>query len=54
MGHEQTSLHGRIMSVIPLKADIHQRGLQVRLVPQTDKRRSFMSWVLAQSYRSAQ
>jgi len=24
------------MSVIPLKADIHQRGLYVRLVPITD------------------
>jgi hypothetical protein len=24
------------MSVIPLKADIHQRGLRVRLVPLTD------------------
>jgi hypothetical protein len=26
MGHEQTSHHLRVMSVIPLKADIHQRG----------------------------
>ena len=25
MGHEQTSRHVRVMSVIPLKADIHQR-----------------------------
>jgi hypothetical protein len=24
------------MSVIPLKADIHQRGLHVRFVPKTD------------------
>ena len=32
-GHEQTSRHVRVMSVIPLKADIHQHGLHVRLVP---------------------
>ena len=25
-GHEQTSRHVRVMSVIPLKADIRQRG----------------------------
>ena len=34
LGHEQTSRHVRIMSVIPLKAEIHQRGLHVRLVQQ--------------------
>jgi hypothetical protein len=33
LGHEQTSRHVRVMSVIPLKADIHQRGLHVRFVP---------------------
>ena len=32
-GQKQTSRHVRVMSVIPLKADIHQRGLHVRLVP---------------------
>jgi hypothetical protein len=32
----QTSSNVRVMSVIPLKADIHQRGLHVRLVPKTD------------------
>ncbi len=32
MGHEQTSRHVRVMSVIPLKADIHQRELNVRYV----------------------
>jgi hypothetical protein len=32
LGHEQTSRHVRVMSVIPLKADIHQRGLHVRFV----------------------
>jgi hypothetical protein len=36
LGHEQTSRHVRVMSVIPLKADIHQRGLHVRLVPLAD------------------
>ena len=35
-GHKQTSRRVRGMSVIPLKADIHQRGLHVRLVPITD------------------
>jgi hypothetical protein len=36
MGHEQTSRHVRVMSVIPLKADIYKRRLQVRLVPIAD------------------
>ena len=36
VGHEQTSRHVHVMSVIPLKADIHQRGLHVRLVPLAD------------------
>jgi hypothetical protein len=36
LGHERTSRHVRVMSVIPLKADIHQRGLHVRLVPEAD------------------
>ena len=36
MGHEQTSRHVRVMSGVPLKADIHQRGLHVRLVPKAD------------------
>jgi hypothetical protein len=36
LGHEQTSHHIRIMSVILLKADIHQCGLHVRLVPCVD------------------
>jgi hypothetical protein len=26
----------RVMSVIPLKADTHQRGLHVRFVPEAD------------------
>ena len=33
LGQKQTSRHVRVMSVIPLKADIHQRGLHVRFVP---------------------
>ena len=36
MGHEQTSRHFRVMSVVPLKADIRQRGLRVRFVPKAD------------------
>ena len=36
LGQEQTSRHVRVTSVIPLKADIHQRGLHVRKVPQAD------------------
>ena len=36
LDHEQTSRHARVMSVLSLKADIHQRGLHVRLVPLTD------------------
>ena len=36
LGHEQTSRRVRVMSVIPLKADIHQRGLHVRYVPTAD------------------
>jgi hypothetical protein len=36
LGHEQTSRHVRAMSVIPLKADIRQRGWRVRYVPIAD------------------
>jgi hypothetical protein len=36
MGHKQTSRHVRVMSVIPLKADIHQRGFHVRSVPKSE------------------
>jgi hypothetical protein len=36
LGHEQTSRDVRLMSVIPLKADIHQRGVHVRFVPEAD------------------
>jgi hypothetical protein len=35
-GQEQTSHHVRVMSVIPFKADIHQRGVHVRFVPKAD------------------
>ena len=33
LGHEQTSRHVRVMSVIPLKADIRQRIEHVCYVP---------------------
>ena len=33
LGQKRTSRYVRVMSVISLKADIHQRGLHVRLVP---------------------
>ena len=36
LGHEQTSRHVRVMSVIPLKADIRQREWHVRYVPLGD------------------
>jgi hypothetical protein len=36
LGQKQTSRHARVMSVLSLKADIHQRGLHVRYVPATD------------------
>ena len=46
MGHQQTSRHVRVMSIIPLKADIRQHEWHVRLVPGTDitkaERRSFI------------
>ena len=45
MGHKRTSRHVRVMSVIPLKADIHQRGLHVRLVPCVDG-----SWLASQNF----
>jgi hypothetical protein len=32
-GSKADTRHVRVMSVIPLKADIHQRGLHVRYVP---------------------
>ena len=36
LGHERSSRHVGVMSVIPLKADIHRRGLHVRFVPEAD------------------
>jgi hypothetical protein len=42
LGQKQTSRYVRVMSVIPLKADIHQRGLRVRLVPAADIRDSLV------------
>ena len=36
LGHGQASRHVHVTSVIPLKADIHERGLHVRFVPKVD------------------
>jgi hypothetical protein len=36
LGQKQTSRHVRVMSVIPLKADIRQREWHVRYVPKAD------------------
>jgi hypothetical protein len=36
LGHKRKWRHARVMSVIALKADIHQRGLHVRFVPLAD------------------
>ena len=38
LGQKQTSRHARVMSVLPLKADIRQREWHVRLVPIADVR----------------
>ena len=38
LGQKQTSRHVRVMSVIPLKADIRQREWHVRYVPLADLR----------------
>jgi hypothetical protein len=43
MGHEQTSRHIRVMSVISLRADIQQRGLHVRFVPVAKNQQRFPS-----------
>ena len=39
LDHEQTSRDEPVMSVIPLKADIHHGGLHVRFVPIADIRK---------------
>jgi len=36
MGQERKWYHARVMSVLPLKADISLREWQVRLVPEAD------------------
>jgi hypothetical protein len=36
MGHERTSRNVRVMSDLPLKPEIYQRGMHVRLVPVAD------------------
>lgn len=36
LGHEQTTRDVRVMSDLPLKADIRQRGVHIRLLLQAD------------------
>jgi len=36
LGHKRKSCHVRLMSVLPLKADIRQREGHVRYVPKAD------------------
>jgi len=48
LGHEQTSRHVRVMSVIPLKADIRQRIEHVCLVPIAD---ILAAWITSRSPR---
>ena len=50
VGHEQTSRHVRLMFVIPLKADIHRRGLYLRLVPEADMDRQRASAITYPSH----
>ena len=38
LGQQQTSVHVRVMSALPPKADIAERGRHVRLVPISDIR----------------
>jgi hypothetical protein len=51
MGHEQTSRHVRVMSVLPLKADIRQREWHVRYVPIADMRQLVLSDLHSQGFR---
>jgi len=41
MGNDQTSRHVCVTSVIPLRADIHQRGLLVRFMQKADNQVAF-------------
>ena len=54
MGQKQTSRHVRVMSVIPLKADIRQRGLRVRFVPRADINHHLFSAVVIALIRLVQ
>ena len=45
-GQKQTSHHARVMSVIPLEADIHQPALHVRLSA-VSRRRALATLVVA-------
>ena len=44
-GHNLKWCHARVMSVLPLKADIRQREWHVRYVPLADMRREYQSRV---------
>src|SRR6478672_3836705 len=46
LGQKRTSRRVRIMSVIPLKAAIHQCGLHVRLVPKATSRKEAVVFLL--------
>jgi hypothetical protein len=50
MGQKQKSRHVGVMSVLPLKADIHKRGLHLRLALKADIQAAGIEHVQAVSY----
>jgi tryptophan-rich sensory protein len=46
MGHKQTSRYVRVMSVISLKADIHQHGLIVATIAAFHPVNAAAAWLL--------